>query len=84
MRTLLRAYTIRGTVSEAEVLVSVCVLFHWDLLTGALNIETKSTLLQEFAQLWLTIRVHAFTKMSTGVINKLPQTKQRHSGLLCS
>ena len=68
VRTLLRAHTISGTVSEAEVLLaSVCgnddVLFHWDLLTGAVNIETKSTLLQEFAQLWLTIRVHAFTKM---------------------
>ena len=50
MRTLLRAHTISGTVSEAEVLASVCgsddVLFHWDLLTGVLNIETKSTLLQ--------------------------------------
>ena len=67
MRTLLRAHTISGIVSEAEVLASVCgnddVLFHWDLLTGVLNIETKSTLLQEFVQLWLTIRVHAFTKM---------------------
>ena len=67
VRTLLRAHTISGTVSEAEVLASVCgsddVLFHWDLLTGVLNIETKSTLLQEFVQLWLTIRVRAFTKM---------------------
>ena len=58
---------LETTVSEAEVLASVCgnddVLFHWDLLTGVLNIETKSTLLQEFVQLWLTIRVHAFTKM---------------------
>ena len=49
VRTLLRAHTISGTVSEVEVLASVCgnddVLFHWDLLTGALSIETKSTLL---------------------------------------
>ena len=39
VRTLLRAHTISGNVSEAEVLASVCgnddVLFHWDL-TGAL------------------------------------------------
>ena len=67
MRTLLRTHTISGTVSEAEFLASVCgnddVLFHWDLLTGPLNIESKSTLLQECAQLWLTIRVHAFTKL---------------------
>ena len=45
VRTLLRAYTISGTVSEAEVLASVCgsddVLFHWDLLTGVLNIEQR-------------------------------------------
>ena len=55
VHTLLRAHTIGGTVSEAEVLASDCgnedVLFHWDLYTGALNIETKSTLLQEFAHL---------------------------------
>ena len=67
MHTLLRAHTISGTVLEAEVLGSVCgnevVLFHWDLVTGALNIETKSTLLQEFGQLWFTIRVHALMKM---------------------
>lgn len=65
--TMLRTLTIGSTVSEADVLASVCsnedVLFHWDLLTGALNTETGSILLQEFAQLWLTIRAHAYTRM---------------------
>ena len=82
--------TISGTVSEAEVLASVCgnddELFQWDLLTGPLNIETKSTLLQKFTQLWLIIRVHAFTKMvlEEHKHDKLPQPAQRHSGLLYS
>lgn len=39
------------------------VLFHWDLLIGTLPLNTLSTLLKEFAQLSLTIWVHAFTSM---------------------
>ena len=70
------------------MIIEIDVLFHWDLSTCAFNIETKSTLLQEFAQLRLTIRAHAFTKMvweeHKHVTNKLPQPQQRHSGLLCS
>ena len=54
-------------MSEAEIVATVVtnedVLFHWDLLTGTLATETQNTLLKEFVQLWMTIRVHAFTRM---------------------
>jgi len=39
------------------------VLFHWDILTASLSLDGRSALLRDYAQLWVTIRVHAFTKM---------------------
>lgn len=63
---LLKAYIVGGTVPEAEVVSSVCshedVLSYWNVLTGAFSIDKQSALLKELVQLWLTIRVHSFTR----------------------
>ena len=52
---------------EAEIVTSVCcnedVLFHWDILTGSLSLDVRNALLRDCVQLWVTIRVHVFTKM---------------------
>jgi hypothetical protein len=67
VKPLLTQHVICGTVSEAEILSTLTanedVLFHWDLLTGTLTTEAQSALLKEFVQLWMTIRVHALTRM---------------------
>ena len=52
------------------------VLFHWDILTGSLSLDGRSALLRDYAQLWVTIRVHAFTKM---VLEEYKHEKPHHS-----
>ena len=67
VKALLQAHVPGGTVPEAELVKSVYfnedVLFHWDQLTDSLSLDAQSALLRDFVQLWVTICIHAFTKM---------------------
>ena len=67
VKTIFKVHVPGGTGPEAELVKSVCsnedVLFRWDLLTGSLSLDAQSALLRDFAQLWVTLHVHAFTKM---------------------
>ena len=67
MRTAMKGHVVGSTAADSEIISSVCssesVLSHWESLASTLREESKMALLKNIIELWLTIRLHAFTKM---------------------
>ncbi|MDA8002401.1 MAG: hypothetical protein MPL62_14075 [Alphaproteobacteria bacterium] len=65
-RSLLPQHLLAGTVSKedvhAHILQDEDLLFNWDIISCQLSHETSRQLLKDVADLWLTIRGHAFVK----------------------